>query len=147
MRKCSVLAFVLLIASCGPVREEQAGGSKYTDPGAAMLDGFYRYYLNAAFEHDADRAQLNDSLVKYVARDFLARIDNDSELDEDPFVHAQDYMDGWRQGLHVRTDSTVSNRYKVFLWPADDDGNPAHAVWVRLVQEGGAWKIAEVTDR
>lgn len=150
--KLSILpAMCLAVALLGSGTMTQAVGATapaaQAKPAEVVAREFYTWYVGL-MPHDKEPTDEPATYVRYVSKPLRAAIARQAAApevpDEDYFLKAQDYLDGWVG--HVAAT------------PAKVQGNTAQTVvtlggakpWrlaVKLVREDGAWKIAGVGHR
>ncbi|WP_188133930.1 DUF3828 domain-containing protein [Chitinophaga sp. CF418] len=80
------------------------------DSAATMLKQFYTSYITASVE-SLDEKKLTLIKKQYCTKKILNRIAKDEELDNDPFVNAQDTDIDWLRTLVINKDPKKPNVY------------------------------------
>ncbi len=104
-----------------------------------MLKSFYTEYIKVNAAEKLDLVKGDSLKRKYCTKQFLDRIKQDTELDYDPLVNAQDYSNDWLNTMTIEKIDGKHNNYKVcFIYNYD---NSLHCVIVNVVKQSGVWKI------
>lgn len=129
-----LLALAAPWASAGPAAQQQA-------------EQFYAWYMARIVADDPpmlDKALAG--LRPYVSARRLARLQQQMNsadgLSADYFMQSQDYLDSWPRHISVTLAAGEPKRprLKVVLGV----GTEAQSLAVRMVKDGGAWKVDEV---
>jgi hypothetical protein len=148
MKKYIVVFIVLVLAACNNTERVSVGNNQATvnntdDSITSFLYDFYSFYIHKCFEENSSFRDIQHDLQTYCTPKFLNGILEDDEIDSDPFVDAQDYVEDWRETMTVQKASDSSNVYVVCLW-TDNYSGKDHCVKVYLAQIDGKWKIDNV---
>jgi len=103
-----------------------------------MLKEFYTIYITEEYKDG-----LEDSIKKkYCTKKILNRIKQDEELENDPFVNAQDYDLAWLKTLTINKDSQKENVYTVSFISSYDQKKTI--IRLLVVKDGQRYKIDNI---
>jgi hypothetical protein len=113
---------------------------------------FYPWYLGEMMK---GRVPLTEERMQdYVAEDTLRTItsvmnfqnfQNGGGLQKDYFLQAKDYFDDWAAHIAV-SEVTIDGDTASTLVALGDPAQGTHRLALRLVREGGGWKISRVNE-
>jgi hypothetical protein len=127
------LFIILFMTSCSPGSDTQAMDS---------LKVFYRSYILETSKVPEDAAKVASLKTQHCTSRFLGVLAN-AELEADPFLNVQDVDEQWADHLEIAPDAAAKDQFSVCYAVAFD--NSKHCVKVAMVDEGGSWKIDNVT--
>jgi Protein of unknown function (DUF3828) len=131
---CFPLFIILFMTSCSTGADTQAIDS---------LKVFYQSYIQESSKVPEDNAKIESLKTKHCTAKFLGVL-ADAELDADPFLNAQDVDEKWADNLEIAPDAAAKDQFSVCYTVAFD--NSKHCVKVAMVDDGGSWKIDNVTN-
>lgn len=109
---------------------------------------FYEWYLRELNREGGNPIDQKDVLAKYATKRLLRQIDawrKAEEYDADYFINAQDYDEKWRVSTGKAIVKGNAARLKIKLAaPNAGKNNWTQNLSVKMVKEGGAWKIDTV---
>jgi len=131
---CSAL-LLLFLSSCNEEPENNED----------KLRNFYSWYITVNDTTAGREAVSRDTMEKYCTKAFLKNSYDDTDIDYDPVLSAQDCDKEWVTTLTVtKATQTREKSYRVsFLL---DKENKSHNIVVTMGKEKGAWKIDHVQD-
>lgn len=128
----SSLIMILFMASC-------TGGPNTA--AADSLKSFYKSYIAESNKVPEDQAAIGALKSKHCTAKYLGQLAGE-ELEADPFLNAQDVDPSWAETLEVTPDDVVKDQFAVCFPLADKS---KHCVEVTMVEDGGSWKIDNIT--
>jgi len=139
------LVFYLRLADATPSGAVAAQAVQRTPQETAAA--FYRWYLGEIASHrdplTQDRAKVESYVTKGLLQEIDRRINSPDGLDEDYFIRAQDYLDDWLTNIAV-SDVEIHGQNASETVTLGATKQSRHRVELKLVNEGGAWRISEV---
>ena len=113
-----------------------------------MLKEFYTAYITEGIEgsgrESVQRSQ--QILKKYVTAGLLDKISNDTQLDYDPFVNAQDFFDNWLKTLKVTKDESQQYVFNVSFFSWEKDERPIE-IKVLILKAGNEYMVGDILPR
>lgn len=107
------------------------------------LKAFYKDYIKESSKVPADNAKIESLKTKHCTAKYLGQL-ADQELEADPFLNAQDVEEKWADNLEITPDGVTQNQFSVCYTASFD--NSKHCVEVTMVEDGGSWKIDNITN-
>ncbi len=145
----AVLLLVGAMSVAGGVLHSRAAATPAAGP-ADTVRTFYNWYVTALAKNRDPLTESATELKQYVTKAFLDKIDKARKspdgLEADPFLAAQDFDKEWASKINVRstkvdgrsaTCDVILNGRQIGSWQ----------LRVRLEQEDGKWKLADVQGR
>ena len=125
-----------------------AGAAKAADTPEQTAKTFYEWYLRELNREGGNPIDQKTVLAKYATKRLLRQIDawrKAEEYDADYFINAQDYDENWRvsTGKAVVNGSTARLKIKLAA-PKAGKNNWIQNLSIKMLKEGGAWKIDTV---
>lgn len=143
--KIKLISFALLLFFIGSVGVSVA---KAADTPEQTAKNFYVWYLKELNREGGNPIDQKTTLGKYVTKRLIKQIDawrKAEEYDADYFINAQDFDEKWQAttGKAVINGNTATLKVKLAAPKAGRDA------WiqnlnVKLIKEGGVWKIDAV---
>lgn len=127
------LAFVLF----NDARPAQANAP--SDAAIEMLKEFYTKYITANAKTDVSTKKLNSIRKQYCTAGLLTRI-QDPELEQDPFLNAQDVDEDWLKTLSVNRDPQKAKGAYVVSF-LDQESKTKTTIKLLVVKDGDRYKI------
>jgi len=142
MKTCLLLFFLFtaLVGSASAQANSPADTSK----------SFYKWYLHElnaerspADEKAKIRTFISARLAKWIGSKAYA------EYDADYFIDAQDYGQGWENNINISKVVVTGNTATLRVTLADGKDGPmgTQILDLKLLKEGGSWKIDRVTGK
>jgi hypothetical protein len=132
-------------ANATPSGSPAAQGVHRTPQEAAPA--FYRWYLTELANHrdplSQDRGKIESYVTKTLLQEIDRRINSPDGLDEDYFIRAQDYLDDWMKEIVV-SDVRIQGQNASEIVTLGATKESRHRLALKLVNEGGSWKISKV---
>lgn len=144
--KINFTGFALLLFLLGSVGANFAQAADDTPEQTAKT--FYVWYLKELNREGGNPIDNKQTLAKYVSRRLIKQIDawrKAEEYDADYFIDAQDFDEKWQ--VTTTKAAVTGNRatLKVTLAaPKAKASDWKQTLTVKLIKEGGAWKIDKV---
>jgi hypothetical protein len=128
MALCSAL--LLLLASCNQPEENIE----------AKIRDFYSWYIIVNDTTDGKNVS-KDTLAKYCTERYLEKFYNDSDIDYDPIISAQDFDKKWVNTLTIAKATAGRDKIYRVSFLTDEKNKISHNIVVTMGKEDGAWKI------
>lgn len=135
----SLIITLLFMASCSTETTGTATSGADTDKATAAIKEFYAAYIAEMSKMPPNQGQVEALKQKHCTAHFL-NVLKDAELEEDPFLNAQDVDETWAETLEVT--AKADDLYSVCYVMGFD--NSKHCVEVAAVDADGQWKIDNV---
>ena len=127
------LVIIALMTACSDGPNAQALES---------LKTFYKGYIAETSKLPENRAAVESLKAQHCTARYLKQLAAE-DLEADPFLNAQDVEESWASNLEVTPDDVVQNQFAVCYTASFD--NSKHCVEVTMVEDGGSWKIDNIT--
>lgn len=111
--KSNLLIFFWVIALVLSNYTGSAQTKTANDDAKTMLRQFYTSYIIEGSNMDSNEGKLNSIKKQYCTKKILNKIQQDEELDDDPFLNAQDVDSDWLKTLTISKDPQKANVYVV----------------------------------
>ena len=135
----SYLALALVLFNCA----RQAQANAPNDAAVQMLKEFYTKYITEITKTSPSTRKLNSIRKQYCTAGLLSRI-KEIEMDEDPFLNAQDADDSWLKTLSVSKDSQKSKGVYVVSF-LNNESKEKITARLLVVKDGDDYKIDGIT--
>lgn len=114
------------------------------DGAITMLRQFYTSYITEESKMSSNEEKLNSIKKQYCTKKILKKIQQDEELEYDPFLHAQDADTDWLKTLTISKDPQKANAYIVSYLSSYDKKKIVTKLVV--VKEGQGYKIDDILN-
>lgn len=145
-----IVLFALFLTSLNANMAFASNTSAATPEQAAVE--FYRWYLDALNRNRDPRTRQKQKLLSFLSKRFGKWVYSipDDEYDADVFISAQDFDEDWVNAISTSKASVKGNtaRFDVILGVYKNGkrtkGIGKHVLHLKMVKEGGAWKIDDI---
>lgn len=115
---------------------------------------FYKWYLHELNRNKDPRTRQKQKLLSFLSKRFGKWLYSipDGEYDADVFIDAQDFDEDWEQSISTSKAVIKGNTARlavtlgVFKNGKTTQGIGKHVLRLKMVKEGGSWKIDRIND-